>query len=164
MLVVTTHTRLSHSGLPSPLTASRRGPRRSSHISAGRRGQPGRGHRVGGGRAWSDPLKALIAFHVDPDSGRWTNRCPIRAHHWKRRQHLSITLHGPGGHTSRPHKTVDLVDTAAKVVSELPAAVRRSIDARSAIVVVFGSVHGGNVSNVIPTEVVLRGNDPHPRP
>ncbi len=104
----------------------------------------------------ADPLKALIAFHVDPglEVGRIGARFgPITGS----ADSISITLTGPGGHTSRPHKTVDLIDTAAKVVSELPAAVRRSIDARSAIVVVFGSIQGGNVSNVIPTELQLRG-------
>jgi amidohydrolase len=70
---------------------------------------------------------------------------------------LTISIHGPGGHTSRPHKTVDLISAAARVAAELPGAIRSSIDARSAIVTAFGSIHGGDAANVIPTEVILKG-------
>lgn len=70
---------------------------------------------------------------------------------------FTVTLIGPGGHTARPNRTVDLVDSAARVVSELPGAIRRSIDSRIPIVTVFGSIHGGDAPNVIPTEVVMRG-------
>lgn len=101
-------------------------------------------------------LRGLIAFHVDPTlrAGRIGARSgPITASS----DSLSITLHGPGGHTSRPHKTVDLVEAAAKVATDLPPAIRASLDARSPIVIVFGSIHGGDVANVIPTEVTLKG-------
>lgn len=103
-----------------------------------------------------DGLSGLLAFHADPTlrAGRIGARTgPITASS----DSLSITLHGPGGHTSRPHKTVNLVETAGRVASELPSAVRSSIDARSPVVIVFGSIHGGDAANVIPTEVTLRG-------
>ena len=103
-----------------------------------------------------DGLKGIIAFHVDPnlEVGRVGLRSgPITAGS----DSLTIRLHGPGGHTSRPHRTVDLVEATARVALELPAMIRRSIDARSAVVIAFGSVQGGDVPNVIPTETVLRG-------
>lgn len=103
-----------------------------------------------------DQLKSLLAFHVDPTLrvGRIGARSgPITGS----ADSLTIVVHGPGGHTSRPHKTVDLVDAASRVVTELPTAIRRSIDARSAVVAAFGSIHGGDASNVIPTEVVVKG-------
>lgn len=103
-----------------------------------------------------DGLRALLAFHVDPS---------LRVGHIGARSgaitassdSLTLTLHGPGGHTSRPHKTVNLIDAAARVATELPQTIRSSIDARKAIVTVFGSVHGGDAANVIPTEVTLKG-------
>jgi amidohydrolase len=101
-------------------------------------------------------LRALLAFHVDPTlrAGHIGARSgPITASS----DSVAITLHGPGGHTSRPHKTVDLVDAAARVATELPLALRSSIDARKPIVTVFGSIHGGDAVNVIPTEVTLKG-------
>lgn len=104
----------------------------------------------------ADGLSALLAFHVDPTLrvGRVGARIgPITAG----ADALTISIHGPGGHTSRPHKTVDLITAAARVAAELPSAIRNSIDARSAIVTAFGSIHGGDAANVIPTEVVLKG-------
>jgi amidohydrolase len=103
-----------------------------------------------------DGLRALLAFHVDPS---------LRVGHIGARSgaitassdSLTLTLHGPGGHTSRPHKTVNLIDAAARVATELPQTIRSSIDARKAIVTVFGSIHGGDAANVIPTEVTLKG-------
>lgn len=104
----------------------------------------------------ADPLKSLLAFHVDPtlDVGHVGARIgPITGS----ADRITITLHGPGGHTSRPHKTVDLVDAASRVVSDLPSSIRRAVDARSPIVTVFGTIHGGNVANVIPTEITIGG-------
>jgi len=69
-----------------------------------------------------------------------------------------VEIHGPGGHTSRPHKTVDLVEAAGRVVTELPAAIRRTLDPRSPIVIAFGSIHGGDAANVIPTRVLIEGS------
>lgn len=103
-----------------------------------------------------DDLRGLIAFHVDPslEVGRIGARVgPITGS----ADAFNITLSGPGGHTSRPHKTVNLIDAASRVVRELPEAVRQSIDSRTPVVTVFGSIHGGSASNVIPTEVTLAG-------
>ncbi len=108
------------------------------------------------GEGLVDDLKGLIAFHVDPslEVGRIGSKVgPITGS----ADGFTITLSGPGGHTSRPHKTVNLIDAAGRVVRELPEAVRQSIDSRTPIVVVFGSIHGGSTSNVIPTEVTLIG-------
>lgn len=103
-----------------------------------------------------DGLDGLLAFHVDPSLrvGRVGARVgPITAG----ADAVTIFVHGPGGHTSRPHKTVDLVSAAARVATELPVAIRNAIDARSPVVTAFGSIQGGDAANVIPTEVVLKG-------
>ncbi|HEU4895498.1 MAG TPA: amidohydrolase, partial [Acidimicrobiia bacterium] len=104
-----------------------------------------------------DGLDALIAFHVDPTLrvGRVGARTgPITGS----ADLMRIEIHGPGGHTSRPHKTVDLVEAAGRVVTELPAAIRRTIDPRSPIVIAFGSIHGGDAANVIPTRILIEGS------
>lgn len=103
-----------------------------------------------------DGLRGLLAFHVDPSLpvGKLGARVgPITAG----ADAVTIAVHGPGGHTSRPHKTVDLVSAAGRVVSELPAAIRNAVDPRSPVVTAFGSIQGGDAANVIPTEVVLKG-------
>jgi amidohydrolase len=103
-----------------------------------------------------DGLDSILAFHVDPALrvGRIGARVgAITAG----ADTIRIVVHGPGGHTSRPHKTVDVVSAASRVAAELPAAIRNAVDARSAVVTAFGSIHGGDAPNVIPTEVVLEG-------
>lgn len=103
-----------------------------------------------------DGLEGLLAFHVDPSLrvGRVGARVgAITAG----ADAVTIFVHGPGGHTSRPHKTVDLISAAARVATELPVAIRSAIDARSPVVTAFGSIQGGDAANVIPTEVVLKG-------
>lgn len=103
-----------------------------------------------------DGLKGLIAFHVDPTlaTGRIGSRSgPITASADK----FTLVLEGPGGHTARPHRTVDLIADAARVVHELPGCLRRAIDPRSPIAIAFGSIHGGEAGNVIPTRVELEG-------
>lgn len=103
-----------------------------------------------------DGLKGLLAFHVDPtlEAGRiGVKTGPITGS----ADGFTVTLHGPGGHTARPDKTVDLVDAAARLVSGLPPMIRQSIDSRVPMAIVFGAIHGGDAGNVIPTEVQMRG-------
>jgi amidohydrolase len=103
-----------------------------------------------------DDLSAIIAFHVDPflEPGKVGIKSgPITAS----ADGLRILLEGPGGHTSRPHNTVDLVAAAARVVTSLPAAIREAVDPDIPVVTAFGAVHGGDASNVIPTRIELRG-------
>lgn len=101
-------------------------------------------------------IKSILAFHVDPSlqTGR------VGARHGAitaSADKFTIVLEGPGGHTARPHRTVDLIADAARVVHELPGALRRTVDARSPLTVAFGAIHGGRSGNVIPTRVELRG-------
>jgi amidohydrolase len=103
-----------------------------------------------------DGLKGLIAFHVDPTlpTGRIGSRPgPITASADK----FTLVLEGPGGHTARPHRTVDLIADAARLIHELPGCMRRTIDARSPFTIAFGSIHGGEAGNVIPTRVEIEG-------
>ncbi|MFZ0627212.1 MAG: amidohydrolase [Acidimicrobiia bacterium] len=103
-----------------------------------------------------DRLKSIVAFHVDPNLA--TGRVGIRVGAiTASADKFKITLHGPGGHTARPHQTVDLIADAARLIHELPGALHRTIDARSPLIVAFGSIHGGRSGNVIPTTVELQG-------
>ena len=103
-----------------------------------------------------DDLASLIAFHVDttiPPGVVGLKAGPITSAADK----LHIRLTGPGGHTSRPHRTVDLVHVAARIVVDLPAMVRSELDPRQHIAMVFGRISGGDTANAIPTEVSISG-------
>lgn len=70
---------------------------------------------------------------------------------------VEVILRGPGGHTSRPHLTSDLVYAAGLLITDLPGMLTRRLDPRSGTVMVFGSVNGGATFNAIPQEVRLLG-------
>lgn len=71
---------------------------------------------------------------------------------------IEIRLHGPGGHTARPHQSVDLVHAAARVAVDLPTSMARLVDPRDGLNLTFGMVGAGHAPNVIPTDAVLRGS------
>ena len=70
---------------------------------------------------------------------------------------LTVRLTGPGGHTSRPHNTVDLVHALAVVATGLPDALSRLVDPRAGLCLVWGSVAAGVAPNAIPREGQLHG-------
>lgn len=70
---------------------------------------------------------------------------------------LELRLTSPGGHTSRPHLTADLVHALGTVITGLPALLSRRVDPRSGTVLVWGAVHAGEAPNAVPQDGVLRG-------
>ena len=62
---------------------------------------------------------------------------------------LRITLHGRGGHGSRPHTTVDPVVMAAATVMRLQTVVSRHIDPLEVAVVTVGAMRAGHKDNII---------------
>lgn len=68
---------------------------------------------------------------------------------------LTVTLHGRGGHGSRPHSTVDPVVMAAATVMRLQTIASREVDPRDVAVVTVGSIHAGLKNNIIPAEATL---------
>jgi amidohydrolase len=70
---------------------------------------------------------------------------------------IELEVQGPGGHTSRPHLTVDVVGALSSVAARLPMLVARRLDPRSGTLLVWGAVQAGEAANVIPQRGVLRG-------
>ncbi|MFI5696170.1 amidohydrolase [Kribbella sp. NPDC051586] len=68
-----------------------------------------------------------------------------------------VRLTGPGGHTSRPHLTADLVYALATLVSELPAALSRRVDPRAGMSLVWGRITSGSAANAIPSRGEAEG-------
>jgi amidohydrolase len=101
-------------------------------------------------------LSAITAFHVDPslEAGKVGIRSGGITGASDR---FIVRLSGPGGHTSRPHQTVNLLYVAGRIITDLPQLIRHTIDPREAVVIVFGSIQGGSAANVIPTHVEMQG-------
>ena len=96
-----------------------------------------------------DGVGRIVGVHCDPrvDAGHIGLRPgPLTAACDK----IAIKLTGPGGHTSRPHLTVDLVYALASLVTELPAALSRRIDPRAGVSLVWGAINAGHAANAIP--------------
>jgi len=68
---------------------------------------------------------------------------------------LRITLHGRGGHGSRPEAAVDPVVMAASVVLRLQTIVARETAATDTVVVTVGAIRAGTVANIIPDDAEL---------
>ena len=63
---------------------------------------------------------------------------------------IHVHVHGPGGHTSRPQVTTDVVYALSSVVTQLPALLSRRLDPRTGTVLVFGAINAGHAPNAIP--------------
>ena len=72
-------------------------------------------------------------------------------------ERLDITLKGPGGHTSRPAESVDLIWAQSHLVISLEESIKHRLDQREPVVLAFGQVEGGHTCNVLPTEIILKG-------
>ncbi|MDK4207963.1 M20 family metallopeptidase [Corynebacterium accolens] len=70
---------------------------------------------------------------------------------------VELKIKGPGGHTSRPHLSADVVYALGKVITELPTLLSRRVDPRTGTVLVFGQVNSGYAPNAIPETGMLTG-------
>ena len=105
---------------------------------------------------WLDGVSAVFGLHCDPalEVGRVGLKSgAITA----AADSLEVVLTGPGGHTSRPHNTVDLVQVLATVATGLPEVLNRLVDPRAGLCLVWGHVSAGVAANAIPHRGVLKG-------
>jgi amidohydrolase len=73
-------------------------------------------------------------------------------------EHFKIVVKGCGGHTAMPHSAVDPIIAASSIVQTVQTIQTREMDAlKEPTVIMFGTINGGTVSNVIPDEVTLTG-------
>ncbi|MFW0775181.1 amidohydrolase [Paenarthrobacter nitroguajacolicus] len=68
---------------------------------------------------------------------------------------LNITLHGRGGHGSRPETTIDPVLMAAATTVRLQGIVSRELAPNDSAVVTVGQIHSGTKNNIIPETATL---------
>ncbi|MFJ9174414.1 amidohydrolase [Streptomyces sp. NPDC102360] len=68
---------------------------------------------------------------------------------------LDVTLHGRGGHGSRPEAAIDPVLMAAHVVTRLQGVVAREVPPAETAVVTVGRLQAGTKDNIIPDDAEL---------
>jgi amidohydrolase len=96
-----------------------------------------------------------LCYHVSPDMPAGTIGFypgPIFAG----TKPAEVTVYGLGGHGATPHKTIDPVVIAARIIVDLQTIVSRTINPLKPAVVTVGSIHGGTRGNIIPEEVKMQ--------
>jgi len=103
-----------------------------------------------------EDVAAIFAVHAEPNikvgeigvrAGAITSASDV----------IRIEIHGPGGHTSRPQLTADVVYAMGALITQLPALLSRRVDPRTGTVLVFGHAEAGDAANAIPKRGVLEG-------
>ena len=114
-------------------------------------------HMIRDGALERPNVLAISALHVAPDmpvGTVGTRTGPYMASS----DEVRITLRGGGGHGALPHDTVDLVATAAQLITALQQVVSRKAPAEIPTVLSFGHVATeGGATNVLPVAVRLAG-------
>ncbi len=101
-------------------------------------------------------VSRIFALHCDPRLA--VGRVAVKAGPiTSAADRMEIVLHSPGGHTSRPHLTADLVYGLGALIVGVPGVLSRRIDPRKATVLVWGAVNAGVAANAIPQVGVLAG-------
>lgn len=101
-------------------------------------------------------VKSIIAIHVDPmmEVGKFNVvEGPVQASSTS----IHIEFFGPGGHTSKPSETVDLINTAAFYITQIQSLIQQNIDSRETAAFAFGTILGGSTHNIIPQQILLKG-------
>ena len=70
---------------------------------------------------------------------------------------LSLTVKGVGGHAAVPQLAKDPVLTSARIITNLQSIISRELDPLESGVVSITVINGGNASNVIPSDVKVKG-------
>lgn len=70
---------------------------------------------------------------------------------------FSIVVKGRGGHGSQPHRSIDPINIACKIVDSLQSLQARETNAAEHVAMSICSVAGGTAFNIIPNEVTLKG-------
>ncbi len=103
-----------------------------------------------------EDVSRMFALHCDPrlEAGRVGVRVGAIT---SAADTVELVLDSPGGHTSRPHLTSDLVYAIGTVITGLPGLLSRRIDPRTSTVMVWGAVSAGKAPNAIPQTGMLTG-------
>ena len=71
---------------------------------------------------------------------------------------VNIKIKGVGGHFAKPREAIDPIVVAAHVIVGLQSMVTRQVNYWEPFVLTFGQILGGTRDNLIPEEVIIRGD------
>ena len=125
--------------------------------------QPGEERNPGGasilikeGVLQNPPPQNIFALHVH--SGLQVGKLSFRGGMvMASADEIYITIRSKGGHAAAPQNTVDTILIASHLIVSLQQVISRNNDPFNPSVLSITSFHGGNTTNVIPSEVKLMG-------
>ena len=125
--------------------------------------QPGEEKNPGGatlmlrdGVLQNPEVKEMYALHVFPDME--TGKVGFREGVYMAScDEIYITIHGKGGHGATPDKTIDPIVIGANIITSIQQIVSRKCDPTIPCVLSFGHFEGLGATNVIPSQVILKG-------
>ncbi|MDD9207339.1 amidohydrolase [Georgenia sp. 10Sc9-8] len=103
-----------------------------------------------------DGVEQIYALHTEPkiECGKVGSRIgAITA----ASDTVTVTVSSPGGHTSRPHLTGDVVFALGQAITQVPAALGRRMDPRAGVNLTWGTVQAGRAPNAIPAVGTVSG-------
>ncbi|MBN2281801.1 MAG: amidohydrolase [Candidatus Marinimicrobia bacterium] len=104
---------------------------------------------------WNDAI-AILGIHVNSEDTPGQFSLSKMAANGSNTT-VEIHLKGPGGHTSRPDQSVDLILITCEYVSLMHSFIKNKIDPRDTVSFTFGKIAGGHVKNAIPQSMELGG-------
>lgn len=99
---------------------------------------------------------AIAALHVNPllEAGKFSFRS---GRVLASADEIYITIKGNGGHAAAPHATQDVILIASELIVSLQQVISRNNNPFAPSVLSICSFQGGHTTNVIPSEVKLKG-------
>ena len=103
-----------------------------------------------------DGLSEVYAVHCDPrtDAGQLALKVGAITSAVDR---VLVTVRGPGGHTSRPQLSGDLIGALGAVATTAQLVLSRRVDPRSGVSLMWGKIAAGSVANAIPGVGTMEG-------
>lgn len=104
------------------------------------------------------PVTAAIAAHVDPSPWNGSGMIALKyGPMCAAPDNFVLTIYGPGGHNSAPHRVPDPMSVAVQIYTAFKALVERGTDPLEPVVLHIGTFRSGTNHNTIPDRAELTG-------
>ncbi|MEL7657606.1 MAG: M20 family metallopeptidase, partial [Bacillota bacterium] len=98
----------------------------------------------------------ILGLHVKPDLPAGTVGLKYGKVHASS-DSFQIEIKGKTSHGAYPEQGIDSIAAAAQIITGVQSIVSRNISPLNPAVITFGSIHGGNATNLISDSVIMEG-------
>ncbi len=102
------------------------------------------------------PIKKIFGQHLNPELPAGTfGFCP--GFFMAATDELFWNLSAPGSHAAQPHRSADLITTAASLILQLQTLISRMRDPLEPSVLSITAIHAGSATNILPDTLQMAG-------